>query len=153
MLQRVDSDQAPKFLKGHAAGITMATLDPDGSKVVTGSDDWSARLWDAKSGVLLSTMRGHVNSVDSVAFSSDSTLIASVGRDDTLRVWDPASGVQLFRFEVPPEPRRQRIFDFDGSQILYRAGASEVWLVDCEPCSNMATLQSLARARLKVEVR
>ena len=44
-------------------------LFPDGTRLVSGSNDDSVRLWDAESGVCLRVLTGHSNSVLSVAFS------------------------------------------------------------------------------------
>ena len=37
-------------LKGHSNGVVSAAFFPDGEKVLTGSGDRSARVWDARSG-------------------------------------------------------------------------------------------------------
>ena len=43
----------------------------DGKQVLTGSEDKTARLWDAQSGKALRTFTGHSDEVTSVAFSPD----------------------------------------------------------------------------------
>jgi hypothetical protein len=35
-----------RSLEGHSSGVTAAQFSPDGSRVVTASDDYSARIWD-----------------------------------------------------------------------------------------------------------
>src|SRR5215831_2935660 len=34
-------------LRGHASTVTSAAFSPDGSRIVTASDDQTARIWDA----------------------------------------------------------------------------------------------------------
>ena len=46
---------------------------PDGARVLTASDDHTARLWDAASGQELQVLHGHEDSVLSVVFSPDET--------------------------------------------------------------------------------
>jgi WD40 repeat protein len=37
------------FLSGHARDVFSAAFSPDGSRIVTASWDWTARIWDAAS--------------------------------------------------------------------------------------------------------
>ena len=46
-------------LDGHMDGVLTVSLSPDGTRVVTGSMDNTARLWDARDGKLLATLQGH----------------------------------------------------------------------------------------------
>ncbi len=58
-------------LKGHGGPVRSASFSPDGSRVVTGSHDQTAKIWDAKSGAVLLTLKGHTGSVFSASFSPD----------------------------------------------------------------------------------
>ena len=46
-------------------------FSPDGARILTGSTDTTARLWDAKTGAELFALKGHTGFVTSVAFSPD----------------------------------------------------------------------------------
>jgi len=37
-------------LKGHSGGVRSVSFSPDGSKIVSGSDDNTIRVWDASTG-------------------------------------------------------------------------------------------------------
>ena len=67
-------------------------FSPDGARVLTGSDDNTARLWDAASGKPIATLSGHTGSVDAVAFSPDGARVLTGSDDNTARLWDAASG-------------------------------------------------------------
>jgi DNA-binding beta-propeller fold protein YncE len=69
-------------------------FSPDGERILTGSSDNTAKVWDAQSGKELLGLIGHSGSVHSVAFSPDGTRIVT-GGDKTARVWDAQSGKEL----------------------------------------------------------
>jgi WD40 repeat protein len=64
-------------LQGHADSVVAVSFSPDGTRVVTASDDDSARLWDAREGGVLAALQGHNNSVTAASFSPDGTRLVT----------------------------------------------------------------------------
>jgi WD40 repeat protein len=60
--------------------------------VVTASDDKTARVWEAESGRLLTTLAGHEGRVTSAQFSPNGKWVVTASGDNTARVWDADSG-------------------------------------------------------------
>jgi WD40 repeat protein len=56
-------------------------FSPDGTRIVTGSFDGTAKVWDAGTGTPLLELKGHTGPVHSVAFSRDGTHIVTGGED------------------------------------------------------------------------
>jgi len=79
------------MLQGHNGVVWSAAYSPDGSRVVTASDDGTARLWDS-SGRPIVVLQGHTATVWSAAFSPDGTRIVTASSDGTARLWDAATG-------------------------------------------------------------
>ncbi len=80
---------------GHAETVMDADLSADGALLLTGSNDDTARLWDAATGALLRTLTGHGGDVNAVAVANDGATLATASDDDTTRLWDAATGALL----------------------------------------------------------
>ena len=80
-------DQMPIDLIGHHGAINSVCFSPQGDRIVTGSDDKTAKVWDATTGQEVLTLKGHTGRVYSVCFSPDGTLIVTGSRDGTARIW------------------------------------------------------------------
>jgi len=68
--------------------VRSAAFNPDGSHIVTASEDNTARIWDAASGTEIAVLRGHDSAVNSAAFSPDGSRIVTASNDKTARIWD-----------------------------------------------------------------
>ncbi len=55
---------------------------------MTASDDRTAKVWDAKSGAEVLTLKGHTKEVKSAAFSPDGSRVVTGSDDKTAKVWD-----------------------------------------------------------------
>ena len=64
-------------LEGHTNIFTAVAFSPDGARVVTGSWDNTARLWDAATGNMAATLEGHTNIVTAVAFFADGARVVT----------------------------------------------------------------------------
>jgi WD40 repeat protein len=90
------------MLAGHEGFVLSANFNPDGQRIVTGSADKTARVWDATTGKELIVLRGHEGGVKSAAFSPDGSRIVTASDDSTARLWDAATGTELAVLR-PPE--------------------------------------------------
>lgn len=79
----------------HRDGINYITFSHSGDKLVTCSQDFTAALWDARSGKQIGKPMRHRWQVIWASFSSNDKWIATVGWDDMCIVWDAATGEQL----------------------------------------------------------
>lgn len=79
-----------KVLEGHGREVTAIAVTPDGSRVISASDDATIKVWDIAQGRLLATLSGHDGPVKAVV--TDGKRVISASDDKTLRLWDLASG-------------------------------------------------------------
>lgn len=74
--------------QGHFDATNSITYSPDGSRVVTASDDGKIKVWDVTSGFCLATFQEHTSSVTHVQFAKKGQVLFSSSLDGTVRAWD-----------------------------------------------------------------
>ena len=85
-----------QVMVGHWDQINAVDWSPDNARIVTGSDDGTARVWDSAGGQELLLWAGHEARVVDVAYSKDGSFIVTAGdRDGTAKVWDASGGEEI----------------------------------------------------------
>jgi WD40 repeat protein len=99
----------------HQKKVLFATFSGDGKRVLTGSDDTTACLWDAVTGELLATLK-HTRKVRAGAFSPDDKLIAT-GSFKAMQLWD-VDGKAIGQRLDHPQDVTKVAFSADGKRLL-----------------------------------
>jgi predicted Zn finger-like uncharacterized protein len=86
-------------LEGHLGAVTAVAVSRDGRHVLSGSADWTLKLWEVESGQCLRTLEGHTGVVTAVCLSRDSRHALSGGVDRTVRWWELTTGRCLIVLE------------------------------------------------------
>ncbi|MCP4104236.1 MAG: tetratricopeptide repeat protein [Desulfobacteraceae bacterium] len=73
-------------LKGHEYGVTHARFSPDGQKIITTSNDGTARLWDVKTGKHFAVLDHQGEKVVYAEFSPDGKFVATASANFA-RIW------------------------------------------------------------------
>ena len=105
-------------LSGHENWVNSAAFSPDGSRIVTSSQDKTARVWDAATGKAIAVLSGHESRVNSAAFSPDGSRIVTASADNTARVWDATTGKAIAVLSGHENRVWSAAFSPDGSRIV-----------------------------------
>jgi WD40 repeat protein/uncharacterized protein YjbI with pentapeptide repeats len=117
---------------GHSNWIWSVAFSPDGTRLVTGSNDCSVRIWDVESGACLRILKGHSNGVRSVAFSRDGRRLISGSNDDCVRIWDAESGTCLRVLRAHSNGVRSVAFSADGTRLVSGSDDQSMRLWDAQ---------------------
>jgi WD40 repeat protein len=80
----------------HQGFVESVAFSPDGKKIVSGSQDNTARVWESATGKEIAKII-HDGSVRTVAYSPDGRYVVSGSEDNTVRVWEAATGNEIAR--------------------------------------------------------
>lgn len=130
----------PILLEGHAGPVTSAHFSPDGTRVVTASEDQTAIVWDVAAGAPVAVLRGHSAPLTAARFDPTGAIVVTAGLDNTARVWDAASGEQLALLAGHEGFVNDAHFDPGGGRVVTASedGTARVW--DAQTGDLLATL-------------
>nr|XP_048296192.1 WD repeat-containing protein 86 isoform X2 [Myodes glareolus] len=91
------SGSALRVCADHRGGINWLSLSPDGQRLLTGSEDGTARLWSTADGQCCALLQGHESYVTFCQLEDEAAFTCSA--DCTIRRWDVRTGqcLQVYR--------------------------------------------------------
>lgn len=117
-----------KVLVGHGARVTQIEFSSDSKRLLTASDDRTARVWGIDDERTLQKLTGHRGKVYCVAFHPNLQFIATGGFDYSIRIWHASP-------ELPIRPTVPHVSDInsiavspDGKQIAVGLNNGDVVL-------------------------
>lgn len=125
--------------------VYTARFSADGRQVITATETYLARVWDAATGQHIKTLKGHTGAVISASFSPHGALAVTTSNDGTFRVWMIATGTCIHAVQAAnPEAHAvcDASFSPDGKRVVVYGGVTrgfaQVWEVE-----NARKLQTL----------
>ncbi|ETO15968.1 mycorrhiza-induced NACHT/WD-repeat protein, partial [Reticulomyxa filosa] len=106
------------YLEGHSGDVIRVQYFPDGSKVVSCSNDRTIRVWDVSSGKQLQVLKGNSNSITDAQFSPNDFKTTAYSENNIIQIWDTLSGKQLQMMKGHSGLITGLRFSPDGSKIV-----------------------------------
>ncbi|KAG6907799.1 hypothetical protein DXG01_007338 [Tephrocybe rancida] len=128
-----------RIFKGHKDYVSSVAFSPDSKRLVSGSADKTAIVWDVQSGLAITPLKGHSRGLHSVKYSPDGRHIASGSEDFTVRIWDTHTHLPVKSHKTHTRPVRAIACSPDGKHIF--SGSDDhsirVWGWEGGPCQAM----------------
>ncbi|KAL4230515.1 F-box/WD repeat-containing protein 7 [Mactra antiquata] len=123
--------RVPKLLKGHDDHV-ITCLEFCGTRVVSGSDDNTLKVWSALTGKCLRTLVGHTGGVWSSQMQGN--IIISGSTDRTLKVWNADTGQCMYT--LYGHTSTVRCMHLCGNKVVSgsRDATLRVWNVETGQC-------------------
>jgi WD40 repeat protein len=100
----------------HTGRVRSAVFSPDGKKILTASEDQTAKLWSFE-GDLLANFTGHIGHLQNAVFSPDGKYILTASLDSTAKLWN-LKGELLIDLDKHTERVWSAVFSPDSKKIL-----------------------------------
>ena len=102
----------------HRDLVLDAEMSRDGTRVVTASADKTARIWNAKTGALVTSFQGHAATLHTAEFSPDTTRVVTSSDDATAKVWDVTTGKIVWNLKGHAARLQAARFSRDAQSVL-----------------------------------
>ncbi|MDO4575276.1 MAG: WD40 repeat domain-containing protein [Planctomycetia bacterium] len=113
-----------RVLHEHKACVWMADISPDGTRIVSASEDKTLKIWNRATGKCLNTIFTDAPQF-SVQFSSDGQKLISAGMDGVVRVWNATDGKLIQEFSSTGDVLWHTAFSPDGTLVAAVGGNRE----------------------------
>ncbi len=122
--------QAGADLIGHGGMVRSVDVSADGSKVITASFDYSARVWSFDDQTELAVLDRHEGPVTNAVFGPNGQRAVTTSDDHTAIIWDMQTFKPLHRLQGHTHKVMAAAFSKDGSRLATGAWDKTVRIWD-----------------------
>lgn len=127
----IDKDLKGFPTRSHNSMVYVMIFTPDGKKLITGSVDKQAKIWNTENGNLEHTLIGHKSRIEIGSLSGDGKMLATVDYNKGVKFWNVETGKLLQQFKANSYPYLETLFS-PNKQFFFsptEKGAS-VWNIE-----------------------
>jgi len=133
LVHEIFASPFPAFtMMGHDEPLTSAVWSPDGTRILTSSEDNTVRVWNVDGSGSPLILKGHEDSVKSAVWSPDGTRILTSSDDNTARVWNADGSGPPLILKGHEDNVTSAVWSPDASRILTSSwdNTARVWNAD-----------------------
>jgi WD40 repeat protein len=123
----LETETELRRFEGHTDWVNAVAYNPDGTRILSSSEDNTLILWEARTGQVVDRFEAHMGGVNSVAFGPEGQTALSGSDDASLILWDVATGEVIRRFEGHGGRVNCVAFSSDGQTAL--SGSADTNLI------------------------
>jgi WD40 repeat protein len=136
-------------LSGHTKMVWDVVVSPDGRRIVSASNDCTAKVWDVATGSELCTLTGHKAFVCSVSIARDNYRVATGAMDGEVIIWNLRNSEPLATLNHGSDDAKVA-WRPDGSALITGGSDGRLRLWEAASASELRSLSLHARPILKV---
>jgi WD40 repeat protein/tRNA A-37 threonylcarbamoyl transferase component Bud32 len=140
-LYDLDSQLLIQTIKTGQGLVQDVDFNADGSRLVTGGDDRTLRIWDTQTGALIKS-QPHNGVILKLSHHPTAALVASCGRGSLVYLWDPQSSVEPKALAGDGSKVMHVAFSPDGALLTGSQTDGTIMVWDTSTRELVATLKS-----------
>jgi len=117
------------------------SFNADESRVVAGTDDNTAKVWDTKTEAEVLILKGHTHIVTSASFSADESRVVTGSVDKTAKVWDTKTGAEALTLKGHTNIVNSASLSKDGSRVVTGSDDKTAKVWDAKTGAELLTLK------------
>ena len=133
-------------LRGHDGAIYTATFCGDSTRVATGGQDQSVKIWDVPTGQVHLNLTGHNDSIRALVPVGENGLI-SAGSDGKIIQWDIRGSTGDKVSEVSHGSPIEQLSLFDSGALMFSIGGGTVRLWDVKSMTEVREASSVKHTK------
>jgi len=125
----------------HVDEVVSVQFSPDHTRIASGDEDGTIRIWDLQTGSLLNTLSTHDGAVTALAFSPDGSRLASGANGSSIQVHEVPSGKKIAEMTHRGSYVNTLDVSADGTRIVSAGGSSAVQIRNARNGEEVTTLK------------
>lgn len=119
-------------INGHKDAVQSLQFSHEGSTLLSGSRDGSAKTWDLETGRLVRALGGRRAGIDRAVFSPDNRFVLTTSQGDLVHIWDTASGRLYQSLHGAPGRQNSLAVSADGEYVAVGTenAALAIWRIN-----------------------